>query len=74
MAAAATCKDMEVLESRWHADIRVYSDFAARLILHAGEDFEKAYQRAKRAKEAYEGARERLNQHASQHSCHKENQ
>jgi hypothetical protein len=72
MAAAANCKDLEVLESRLHADIRVYSDFAARLIRDTGEDLEKAYQRAKRAKQAYEGARECLNQHASQHCCESE--
>ena len=72
MTPALSCKDLELLKARLHADIRVYGDFAARLILETGAEFDKAYQRAQRAKHAYERSRQILNQHAAEHHCETE--
>ena len=69
MSTASICKELEILKARLHADLRVYGDCAARLILETGAEFETAYERARRAKQAYDEARQRLNEHASQHCC-----
>ena len=63
------CKDSEILQSRLHADLMVYADSVARLILATEDAFKKDYERAKRAKRAFKLAKKQLDQHITKHHC-----
>ena len=67
--AEASCKARAILQSRLRADLKVYADAIRALQQSLGKDFEKAHQRAERARRAYEAAREKLNQHVATHGC-----
>ena|ERR1041385_5112450 len=64
------CRDLEILKSRLQANLKIYRECAAALradTLHG--DFEKTYQRAERARLAFEQSREELNAHIGSHRC-----
>jgi hypothetical protein len=67
--APARCREREILEARYHADVRVYLNAAYRLDSCSREDFDVVYEDAERAKLAFENARARLNQHIAEHGC-----
>jgi hypothetical protein len=69
MSEDSICLELEALKARLLEEGRVYGDVAARLILESGQDFERAYARAGQAKQAYEEARKRLQEHTSLHRC-----
>lgn len=63
------CKDSEILKARLHADVKVYGDSVARLILANGDVLHEAYERAELARRALKSAKKRLNQHLAEHHC-----
>ena len=66
----APCKTRSILTNRLRADLKVYADAIRALPQSVGkDDFEKAHQRAERARRAYEMAREKLNRHVESHGC-----
>jgi hypothetical protein len=67
--AESACKELDLLKSRYHADLRVYIDAAICLENLESADFEKAFEHAERARRAFEDARSRLNEHVSIHRC-----
>jgi hypothetical protein len=67
--AAAPCREREILEARFHADVRVYCDAVNRLDRCSPKDFSQVYEDAERAREAFENARIRLNRHIAEHEC-----
>ena len=66
-----------MLKARLDADVKVYGDSVARLILasddaskKASDDAsKKAYARAKLARRAFKSAKKLLNQHIAEHHC-----
>jgi hypothetical protein len=67
--APARCPEREILEARYHADVRVYLGAAYRLDSCPRGDFDVVYEDAERARLAFENARARLNQHIAEHGC-----
>jgi hypothetical protein len=67
--AIARYREFEILESRFHADVRVYVDATKRLDAYPPEDFKVVYEAAERAREAFENARAALNKHMAEHRC-----
>ena len=65
MQPAPVCPECEILRSRYQADLRVYIDAAK--FLDSADRFDEAYDRAERARIAFEAARERLNKHRADH-------
>jgi hypothetical protein len=63
------CSEREKIMERYRAAIRGYSATAGALDQLAGEDLEKAYQRAEQARQAFETAREELQRHMEEHGC-----
>jgi hypothetical protein len=67
--APARCSEREILEARYHADVRVYLDAVYRLDSCSREDFNVVWEDAKRARTAFENARSALNKHIAEHGC-----
>jgi len=73
--AKAPCKSQEALESRLHADIRVYTEAIRRLEAAAARGtanehaFKKALRDVRVARDAFTEARRRLNRHIASHGC-----
>jgi hypothetical protein len=63
------CPERAILESRFHADVRVYRDAIDRLDACPPKDFEVVYEAAERARLAFENARFALNRHIAEHGC-----
>lgn len=66
---ARLCKERDILEGRHRADLRIYLDAVGRLERSLGEEFERAYRYAERARLAYEEARITLSEHIEAHGC-----
>jgi hypothetical protein len=67
---AIICSDREILEARLRADLKVYGDTVARLLLEtSGDAFNKAYERAELARRAFRAAQKRLSAHLAKHRC-----
>jgi hypothetical protein len=67
--APARCPEREILEARYHADVRVYLDAVYRLDSCPREDFNVVWEDAERARVAFENARAALNKHIGEHGC-----
>jgi hypothetical protein len=67
--APARCPEREILEARFHADLRVYCDAVNRLDSCSCEDFNVTYEAAERASLAFENACAALNKHIAEHGC-----
>ena len=67
--AAEMCRDRKMLADRYHADLRVYADAAHSLVTAIGANFPEALDRAARARQAFERARDQLKRHLGEHHC-----
>jgi hypothetical protein len=67
--AESLCTELDLLRSRYHADLRVYIDAAICLEDLESADFEKAFEHAERARRSFEDARSRVNEHIASHGC-----
>jgi len=67
--APAKCAEREILEARFHADVRVYCDAIIRLDSCGPGEFDQTYEDAVRTREAFEHARAELNRHIAEHGC-----
>ena len=66
----AKCKDLEILQSRLRADLKIYKESMVRLEFDtAAKDFQDSYARAEHARLAFRMARKRLNDHIAEHGC-----
>ena len=73
-AKAQTCRSMEILRSRLHADVRVYMQAVQHLEAIAlgrstDNSFVKATHDVEVARVAFAAARKRLNEHIAAHGC-----
>ena len=68
-SAEPACETRRILVGRFHADLRVYVDYAMRLDGLMGAGFDAGYQHAERARIAFEQARFALKQHEVEHGC-----
>jgi hypothetical protein len=73
-AKAPSCKSLEVLRSRLHADIRVYMEAVQRLeaaALETGNEhaFQKALRDVRVGRDAFIAARRQLNKHIAARGC-----
>ena len=67
--APQLCKEREILEGRHRADLKIYLDAVGRLERSLGEEFERAYSYAERARLACEESRMALYEHITAHRC-----
>jgi hypothetical protein len=63
------CKERKILEGRHRADLKIYLDAVGRLERSLGEEFERAYRYAERARLACEESRIALQDHITTHRC-----
>jgi len=64
-----SCREREILEGRHQADFRIYLDAVGRLERSLGEEFDRAYRYAERARIAFEESRLALHDHIAAHGC-----
>jgi len=67
--APARCPERDILEARYHADVKVYLDAAKRLASCSPGDFKQVHEDAEGARVAFENARTALNNHIAAHGC-----
>jgi len=72
--ATASCKSLEALRSRLHADVRVYTEAirqleAAALGVMDEHVFKKALRDVRVARDAFTEGSKRLNRHVASHGC-----
>jgi hypothetical protein len=68
-AAPARCRELEILQARYRADLKAYIDATARLEPCPLEDWDQALVYADRARAAFGNARAVLNIHIAGHGC-----
>jgi hypothetical protein len=67
--ALSSCQKCQILESRYHVDLRVYREALGKMELCAAERFQPAQIEAEFARAAFEDARAILNNHVAAHGC-----
>jgi len=63
------CNEGKILEGRHQANLKIYLDAVGRLERSLGEEFDRAYQYAERARLAFEKSRIALDDHFAGHGC-----
>ena len=67
--ASAPCRDREILDSRYRADLEAYCDAVAKLESCAPHQSESAQAESEQARLALERARTALQSHVLAHGC-----